>query len=263
MAIRKQIGWSQEANLMYNISLQLDRLIRLRTGIVPTTTTTTSPPPLLTLVFADASFPSYYVGGDPTDVNLWNIYFGLPGVGTPFTSVSVNGATVVLENLGSMYLQTTAFYFDGVLEIDDPSGIITKILTASLQSISLTTLNLPGVTKVDYYASTNLSSVTTLNLQNVTEVQGFGLNSLASLTNFYFPNLVTIGDAAFAGCNNVTNIYIPSCTSLGSTCGNNNVFIGAPSGVTITIPAALADCSGSGTFDEDILGLISPTIIIV
>jgi len=265
MAIRKQIGWGTEANLMYNISLQLDRLIRLRTGIVPTTTTTTSTSPRLTLVFENPSYPQFYVGGgDPTDVNLWNIYFNLPGAGTPFTSVSVNGATVVFENLGNMYLQSTTNFFEGVLEIDDPNGIITRIGTASLQSGTLTTLNLPGVTKVDYFATAGIPAVTTLNLQNVTEIEGYGLNGALSLTNFYFPNVVSIGDLAFNGCTSVTNIYIPSCTSLGSDCLNNNVFLNAPSGVTITINSTIANCDGvSGILDKDVSDLISPTIIIV
>jgi len=41
---RRQIGWSQKANLYHQISLQLDRLIKLRTGIAPTTTSTTTAP---------------------------------------------------------------------------------------------------------------------------------------------------------------------------------------------------------------------------
>lgn len=44
MAIgNKQIGWSQESNLLWEISKQLDRTInQLCTGGCPTTTTTTT-----------------------------------------------------------------------------------------------------------------------------------------------------------------------------------------------------------------------------
>jgi hypothetical protein len=44
MAIgNKQIGWSQESNLLWDISKQLDRLLNvLCTGPCPTTTTTTT-----------------------------------------------------------------------------------------------------------------------------------------------------------------------------------------------------------------------------
>ena len=40
----KQIGWSQEANLLYQISKQLDQLIKVTAAITTTTTTTTTAP---------------------------------------------------------------------------------------------------------------------------------------------------------------------------------------------------------------------------
>jgi hypothetical protein len=47
MAIgNRQIGWSQESNLLWEISRQLDRLnSQMCTGGCPTTTTTTTPAP--------------------------------------------------------------------------------------------------------------------------------------------------------------------------------------------------------------------------
>jgi hypothetical protein len=39
----KQIGWSQESNLLWQISNQLDQLIKV-TAILTTTTTTTASP---------------------------------------------------------------------------------------------------------------------------------------------------------------------------------------------------------------------------
>ena len=39
----KQIGWSQESNLLWQISNQLDQLIKV-TASLTTTTTTTAPP---------------------------------------------------------------------------------------------------------------------------------------------------------------------------------------------------------------------------
>jgi hypothetical protein len=46
MAIRaKQIGWSQESNLLWQISKQLDRLIQVAGGPYTTTTTTTTATP--------------------------------------------------------------------------------------------------------------------------------------------------------------------------------------------------------------------------
>jgi hypothetical protein len=45
MIPRKQIGWSQESNLLWEISRQLDRIInQMCVGPCPTTTTTTENP---------------------------------------------------------------------------------------------------------------------------------------------------------------------------------------------------------------------------
>lgn len=40
----KQIGWSNEANLLYQISKQLDQLIKITAALSTTTTTTTAAP---------------------------------------------------------------------------------------------------------------------------------------------------------------------------------------------------------------------------
>lgn len=40
----KQIGWSNEANLLWQISKQLDQLIKVTAALSTTTTTTTAAP---------------------------------------------------------------------------------------------------------------------------------------------------------------------------------------------------------------------------
>lgn len=40
----KQIGWSQESNLLWQISKQLDQLINVTASLTTTTTTTTAAP---------------------------------------------------------------------------------------------------------------------------------------------------------------------------------------------------------------------------
>jgi hypothetical protein len=39
----KQIGWSNESNLLYQISKQLDQLIKVTAALTTTTTTTAAP----------------------------------------------------------------------------------------------------------------------------------------------------------------------------------------------------------------------------
>tara|TARA_R110000868_G_scaffold42638_7_gene143969 strand:- start:6022 stop:6162 length:141 start_codon:yes stop_codon:yes gene_type:complete len=41
----KQIGWSQESNLLWQISKQLDELIKVTSKLTTTTTTTTTAAP--------------------------------------------------------------------------------------------------------------------------------------------------------------------------------------------------------------------------
>ena len=41
----KQIGWSNESNLLYQISKQLDQLIKVTSQLTTTTTTTTTAAP--------------------------------------------------------------------------------------------------------------------------------------------------------------------------------------------------------------------------
>jgi hypothetical protein len=44
----KQIGWSQESNLLWQISNQLDQLIKVTASLSTTTTTTTTASPTTT-----------------------------------------------------------------------------------------------------------------------------------------------------------------------------------------------------------------------
>jgi len=48
----KQIGWSQESNLLWQISNQLDRLIKVTASVSTTTTTTTASPTTTTTTTA-------------------------------------------------------------------------------------------------------------------------------------------------------------------------------------------------------------------
>jgi hypothetical protein len=69
MAIRaKQIGWSQESNLLWQISYQLDRLIQVAGGpyTTSTTTTTTTAPPSFLVEYLQISYsPTTPCAGPP------------------------------------------------------------------------------------------------------------------------------------------------------------------------------------------------------
>lgn len=241
MVIRKQIGWSQEANLMHNISLQLDRLIRLRTGIVPTTTTTTTslpPSPISNIKLTWDDIVNVPVA-DPSSVSDWNAWIGGPP--EPLTNVVVTGNSVRLTGGNVQFLPSLLFNVNIVEVIDDGGTILGLYVNPFIGCSSLVSVSFP----------------------NVNYVASGCFNSCTSLTSVYLPNVPLIGNSTFANCSSLATINIQSCTNLGGDCSNNDVFIGAPSGVTITIPAALVNCGGIGIFDGDILALVSPTIIIV
>jgi len=150
MAIRsKEIGWSEMANLLYEISKELEKwscaLCKLQSSttastttssttmgpggsttstttttiaplstplpplhittttstttsyITTTTTTTTTPIYSLTLKYNDTKKVPV---DDPTDVTQWNTFFGLPGYGNEFTSVSVDLSVPMISLVG-------------------------------------------------------------------------------------------------------------------------------------------------------------------
>jgi hypothetical protein len=102
MAIRaKQIGWSQESNLLWQISYQLDRLIQVAGG--PYTTTSTSTSTTTTTTTAPPSFSvRYYMGSyDATTPCA-----GLPVSGNPNYSSTSN--PLLLSQLFSDAALTTA-----------------------------------------------------------------------------------------------------------------------------------------------------------
>lgn len=73
----KQIGWSQQSNLLWEISKQLDRTLSvLCTGPCPTTTTTTTLAPIYSFILAYGEGP---IGACAN----------LPGVDTFYTTSSV------------------------------------------------------------------------------------------------------------------------------------------------------------------------------
>lgn len=43
--IPKQIGWSEQSNLLYEVLRELDKLIKVTSSKIPTTTSTTTPAP--------------------------------------------------------------------------------------------------------------------------------------------------------------------------------------------------------------------------
>ena len=146
MAIgNRQIGWSQEENLLWQISKQLDRMDSiLCTGPCPTTTTTTLPPTQLRMLFTDIN----NVVLDPTQLNEWNSFFGLPTFGNPFTSLTLIGNEIFLFGGSNITIVDNLFNSNtNILEIEDVTSNVIIATTGKdfSDATSLTTVILPAI----------------------------------------------------------------------------------------------------------------------
>jgi hypothetical protein len=104
--MNKQIGWSNESNLLWEIGKKLERLIQV---VGPAPTPPPPPPPALKLTFG-LGFPV----GDATDVSLWNTLLG-----SSFATCTVNGLTVNLMGTAGFYLLPYCLYDTGLVSIID------------------------------------------------------------------------------------------------------------------------------------------------
>lgn len=280
MAIgNKQIGWSQQSNLLWEISRQLDRINSFMcTGDCPTTTTTTTATPTsLRLTFNNIENANILVG-DASNVNDWNAFFDLPTSGALFTSVIVNGNEVQLYGGSSITLRVSIFSNnDSLISIIDELGCIVSADGYSFASNPvITTINLPELTYLgsDSFAS-NCPSLINVNLPKITSLESSCFEECSSLTSVYFPLVVSgnsqnwfstctslttidlplitnVGPFTMDNCLALTTINLPSCTDLGGTVGDNSVFSNINGNtITLTISASLMTCN-SGLPDGDI-----------
>jgi hypothetical protein len=144
MAIgNKQIGWSNEANLLWDLSKKLERLIQVAGPTIGTTTTTTTSTttlaPALVLRFVSA-FPV----ADPNDVSLWNTQLG-----STFTSVSISGFEARLTGGAPFNMPDYALLSSGLLIVDDQINSVQRLGQYSLAASSaLNTIKLPALTAI-------------------------------------------------------------------------------------------------------------------
>jgi len=225
MAIgNRQIGWSQEENLLWEVSRQLDRMNSiLCTGPCPTTTTTTTVIPIFRLTFTDISFANTLVG-DATDVNDWNTYLDLPVNGTPFDSVIVTGNEVALYGGANVKIKNGAFGALGrppvpfLTSVIDEGGIITEIgILAFYSQSTLVTFSTPNVTIIRTGAFLQ-SGITSINFPLVNNIEQQAFRDCVNLVTVSFNSITSLPSACFLGCSSLTNINFPLLESIGNYC---------------------------------------------
>jgi hypothetical protein len=313
MGISKQIGWSQEANLYYQISQQLDQLIKITSksivsyysvdscermashviayhggntlpvgtivkngtpecfyitgnvagpadvGFVESfwgmndCTTCLNTRKFLRIIWNDINDATAMIGGDVNDVSVWNNFFNLPIEGSPFFSVLVDGGIVILNNTGTIRLNTP--FSLGTFSIAD-NGVVTSLgFRQVFYKTGITDISLNICTSIDDSSFYDAEQLTSVSLPSLVSVGVGAFESCIALSTFDFPLATTIGNQAFSGCTSATIFMLPSVTSLGEDVLDNGVF-GYISGqtITLTIPSALMTCN-SGDPDGDITAL--------
>lgn len=203
MAIgNRGIGWSQEENLLWEVSRQLDRMNSIMCiGDCPTTTTTI-PPTQLRMLFTDI----YNVVFNPNDINDWNNFFQLPLYGNPFTSLILIDNEIFLFGGSNIAIVENIFnsnYY--ILEIEDvTSNVIVNTNNKTFSNAtSLTKVILPAVTNI---TSNCFESCYLLTMLNISSCSNLG---------------PTVNDNnVFAGVNNnIITLTVPSALM---TCNSGN-----------------------------------------
>lgn len=239
----KQIGWSQEANLMWEIANALDKSLKVIDNssfpYITTTTTTTAPPP-------ENRF-EYSPGNVPTIGAFEAI------IGFTLTDASIEGNTIKFSDVG--YAIPDFAFLDNpnlisVVTFADSAGVQSFRNCANLGDVSAPVMTSAGANCFVFnYLTTSLYFP-----QLVTAGAAcFSANEL--ITDFDFPLLQTVGSTCFDDCFAASRFNLPSVTNLGGSVLDNNVFRNIVGNtVTITIPSALMTNNAGGP-DGDIVEL--------
>ena len=196
------------------------------------------------------------------DLAFWNTLFNLPAQGTPFTSLSVIGENVYLNNGGfsniilNNFLAGNAnllefddslvgYIYDSEIGAFDSCTNLTTLLTLAIATIPANyAANCPNLNTVDIYSATTVgdgaffSSGTIYGVMAVNMPQaiiivkdafsGSGITSVNCLA------CTTVGQYAFAFCSYLTTVNLPTATSIGNTCFNADSSLSSVSLVSCT-----------------------------
>lgn len=192
----------------------------------------------------------------------WNTAFNLPINGTPFTSLSIVGENVYLENGGfsniilNNFLAGNAnllefddslvgYIYDSAIGAFDGCPNLTTLLTLAIANIPANyAANCPNLNTVDIYSATTVGDgaffssgtiygVMAVNMwQAITIVKdafsGSGITSVSCLS------CTTVGQYAFAFCSYLTTVNLPVATSIGNNCFNADSSLSSVSLVSCT-----------------------------
>jgi hypothetical protein len=182
------------------------------------------------------------------DLAFWNTLFNLPAQGTPFTSLSVIGENVYLNNGGfsnvilNNFLAGNAnllefddslvgYIYDSAVGAFDGCPNLTTLLTLAIATIPANyAANCPNLNIVDIYSaitvgdgafflSGTIYGAMAVNMpQVVTIVKDAFSGSGIVIVNCL--SCTTVGQYAFAFCSYLVTVNLPVATSIGNNCFN-------------------------------------------
>jgi hypothetical protein len=186
-----------------------------------------TPPPLILEYNKDTNIPNYTLAD-------WNEFFHLGGMdyyGIPFTSVTIDGANVLLRGGKDIKLRE-ALYQD--------SGLIVSVTDNAYCVTSAETQAFGGCYNLANVFLPLLKSAATSCFINCT-----------SVTSFSLPLLQIAGNGCFKGCTSATSFNLPLLQS-----AEDNCFIACTSATTFNLPLlqnaagkCFGDCSSAASFN--------------
>jgi hypothetical protein len=193
----------------------------------------------LELVFDDIANANTLVGG-ASNLSNWNTFFDLPNYGNPFTSVTINGNSVLLN--GGYNIETKFGLFANylhLLEVIDQGALVTLGDQTFSGITSLTSISALNVTTTICESTigvfgdcVNINSVYLPNCVNLGAYTFFDCYNLPSSNlTLPFDQITSIGEHTFDSCNSLTEINYPVLTSIG-----NNAFQQCTGLTSINLP---------------------------
>ena len=105
-------------------------------------------------------------------------------------------------------------YNNALLSVEVPESVETIVSDAFYKCGSLTSVSMPGVTLVGWYAFYQCTALTAVNLPNVTSIGGYAFLDCSALTTLNLSSVTSIGECAFFRCTALTTVNLPSITRI-------------------------------------------------
>jgi hypothetical protein len=190
---------------------------------------------------------------DSSNVGDWNIFFDLPNLGSPFTSVQVIGKEVNLIGGVDIYIKDSIFISNtSIVQVIDSVGCVTSAGEYSFYGCtSLTIVDLPLLTTANNDCFWGCTSLTSISLPELQTAGILCFYYCTSLTTINFPLLTTANNDCFHGCDSLTTISLPQLITAGNSC-----FQGCTSLTSISLSQLITtgelcfyNCYNLATFD--------------